>query len=282
MGLTVQLPDLNERLRAIDRAADRRTGVFARRFTNRMTRQIMAGNEPDLSSAVDEFADLVLDVMVASHLRALDLMEPTYALSQKSIDKALKKSPKYVRDAVRELYASVARSIAEKPMSHVREALIQQAMDNGKLVGLSTAQKKENIRKALKKAGIALDESPVLQTVLWTQGAMAFNAAFWTANTKKPKLWGFQYMTQKDERVRDTHLDFEPRKIGVRYPKEHVFWRRYAPPNGWRCRCYLRQIMVDDKDAKLREFPGTPDVPASFQFNPGMLFQMAEPPKRAG
>ena len=241
----------------------------------------MAGGEPDLSAATDAFAELVLDVMVASHLRALDIWQPTYALSQSAIDKALKRTPKYVRDAVRELYGSVARSIAEKPMSKVRESLLQSAVDNGKLVGLSTSQKKKNILSALKKSGIAFDESPILQTVLWTQGAMAYNAAFWNASTNKPKLWGFEYMTQKDERVRTSHREFEPNRVGVRYPKDHAFWRRYAPPNGWRCRCTLIQLFEGDRKAKLREFPGTPDVPTAFQFNPGMLFQAVRSGDRA-
>lgn len=267
--------DLNRELRAIDRAADRRIALIGRRLEQLASSQILAGRTLDLSPIDQMVDDLVVDVMIASHLKAMDLVRPTYALARSEIDKALSRAPKHVRDALRELYGSIARSVSDKPMSKVREALMQDAQN----VALGRSARRQSIRAALKSAGIAMEDSPVLRTVMRTQGSIAFNAAAWSSS-KNPNVWGYQYITAGDERVRQTHRAFEPRGIGVRYPVGDPFWLRYAPPNGWNCRCGLRPIFRGDRDARKREFPGTPDVPASFQFNPGLIFQTPEKSKK--
>jgi uncharacterized protein with gpF-like domain len=84
-------------------------------------------------------------------------------------------------------------------------------------------------------------------------------------------LWGFEYSTAGDERVRASHRPFD----GVRYPKEHPFWRQFVPPNGWNCRCGLNPVYYGDRDATIKAFRGVPNVPREFRFNPGGIFLSA-------
>lgn len=47
-----------------------------------------------------------------------------------------------------------------------------------------------------------------------------------------------QYSTVNDDRVRPDHAEQD----GKTYPVDHPFWDTWYPPNGWRCRCLVRQM----------------------------------------
>lgn len=53
----------------------------------------------------------------------------------------------------------------------------------------------------------------------------------------KERYPNLEYLTQKDDRVREEH----ERLHGKIAPVDSSFWNKYYPPNGWRCRCYVRQ-----------------------------------------
>lgn len=55
-----------------------------------------------------------------------------------------------------------------------------------------------------------------------------------------------QYQTMQDDRVRDEHRALQ----GLTLPVDDAFWNQYYPPNGWRCRCTVRQISQTDLDLK--------------------------------
>lgn len=46
------------------------------------------------------------------------------------------------------------------------------------------------------------------------------------------------YVTANDEDVREEHR----RMAGITLPVDDPFWLQYYPPNGWRCRCYVRKL----------------------------------------
>jgi SPP1 gp7 family putative phage head morphogenesis protein len=48
-----------------------------------------------------------------------------------------------------------------------------------------------------------------------------------------------QYRTAKDDRVRKSHQDLDQTTL----PKSNEFWDLYTPPNGWRCRCTVVQVL---------------------------------------
>jgi SPP1 gp7 family putative phage head morphogenesis protein len=73
-----------------------------------------------------------------------------------------------------------------------------------------------------------------------------------------------QYETAGDERVRLEHqeLDHIVRKV------DDEFWGLYYPPNGWNCRCTVRQLSYVKKETDLSKV-SLPDVPKLFQINVG-------------
>jgi hypothetical protein len=77
------------------------------------------------------------------------------------------------------------------------------------------------------------------------------------------------YKTIGDGRVRDEHALLD----GTTRPKTDSFWDTYYPPNGFRCRCYVRA----SPGGTLKEPAGLPEVPKLFRANVGKLM-VALPP----
>lgn len=83
-----------------------------------------------------------------------------------------------------------------------------------------------------------------------------------------------QYVTANDGRVRPAHAAMNGT---VRRVDDH-YWNQYYPPNGWNCRCTVKQIgnttITSDKDVY---HPTIAEVPNIFRFNAGKT-RMAFPP----
>lgn len=88
-----------------------------------------------------------------------------------------------------------------------------------------------------------------------------------------------KYITQRDDRVRANHRVLD----SVTLPVGHHFWRRYWPPNGWNCRCFVVKLEEGERTdlsevdfVELRE-----QTPELFRQNPGitgMLFDKSKHP----
>ena len=106
------------------------------------------------------------------------------------------------------------------------------------------------VAKILLKAGLDPQAVPRLaETIFRTQSAAAYNAGRWNIvndSDTAPYIWGFEYVTVGDNRVRPEHRLLE----GVRLPKDDPFWQKYMPPNGWNCRCTILEIWNDEEIAK--------------------------------
>lgn len=240
--------DLNVLLSRVDRACDRLARRVGSRLEARLARR---------SSSVNDLEDLVVagirDAMVASHILALP---PSYACDE--ISKALSKLPKHDREALRELYGSIARSATSQAMSRVREKMLRD-------VAAAVKGTPRDIRKVLRSVGIGQFAGNLVKTIARTQTSLAYNASVWQRSEQDDELWGYEYVTAGDERVRESHAALD----GIRYPRDHEFWRQYAPPNGWNCRCSLRPLYAR---ARTRPYDGTPEVDPAFRFNPGRIF----------
>lgn len=70
-----------------------------------------------------------------------------------------------------------------------------------------------------------------------------------------------QYDTIGDDRVRPEHAALD----GVVKRWDDPFWDQYFPPNGWRCRCDVLQVVGPETDLE----GDAPDVPKAFRHNPG-------------
>jgi SPP1 gp7 family putative phage head morphogenesis protein len=98
--------------------------------------------------------------------------------------------------------------------------------------------------------------SHLLETYYRTGVQTAYHAGRWLS-AQDPAissiLWGYEYSTVGDDRVREEHAQLE----GITLPKEHPFWQRYYPPNGWDCRCTALEIFSVDK-------AGSKDAPEGY------------------
>ncbi len=187
------------------------------------------------------------------------------ACAENDTRRLLAELPQRQRDSLNAFYAQLARGVSESTAAKTRDVLVGELADT---VHLKPRERRAKIKRALVDLGIQKGQEGIVQTVVRTQGSIAYCAALWVHTQRDPRVWGFAYQTADDERVRPSHEDLS----NVRYPKRHLFWKRYAPPNGFNCRCRLRPIYFGDKDARIRPFIGTPDVDAEFRWNPGNLF----------
>lgn len=126
--------------------------------------------------------------------------------------------------------------------------------------------------EAHKIAGVYLGKN--LRTEYDTAIGSAQMAAKWTdfEKNKSAAPW-LRYDTVGDSRVRPTHaaLDGTIKKV------DDPFWNLYYPPNGWRCRCDVTQL-VHGADKNPQALPD--DVPPMFQTNmakTGVLFPEDHP-----
>ena len=73
------------------------------------------------------------------------------------------------------------------------------------------------------------------------------------------------YQTVGDGRVRPTHAALD----NIIRPVNDKFWLNYYPPNGWRCRCTVRQL-AEGEITNLQGWLKPDDVPEEFMMNAGI------------
>lgn len=147
---------------------------------------------------------------------------------------------------------------------------------------------KAEIARVLNANGVqVLNTTALAETLFRTQSQQAYAAGRWTAAHDSDfgdEIWGFEYVTVGDDRVREGHRVLE----GVRLPKEDPFWQKYFPPNGWNCRCTTLEIWRDDPEAVVhfgitgrdprKRTADDMNVPKEFRGNVG-VFAVGKPKK---
>lgn len=109
-----------------------------------------------------------------------------------------------------------------------------------------------------------------LEAIFRTQNQLAYGAGQWATYSDpdiQEILWGFEYVTVGDDRVRPSHAALD----GTRYPKDHGFWQTHFPPNGWNCRCQVIPIFDEGRERDPKTLPdgSDPQPDRGFEFNPG-------------
>jgi len=163
--------------------------------------------------------------------------------------------------------------------------------------GISTvsAEGQTQVRAAFAKAGVgpeALGKPYLLETMFRTQTQVGY-AVGREAAVQNPlideQLWGYEYVTMGDDRVRAEHAAME----GVTLPKADPYWTTNTPPNGWNCRCQKLLVFKDEAPAtptepEVKKIDGKPTEPVpdkGWAFDPGKAFGdvlAARPPLFAG
>lgn len=108
--------------------------------------------------------------------------------------------------------------------------------------------------------------------------ASSQSAARWSEYSEDTERYMLQYRTANDDKVRQSHQSLHE----VTLPKSDPFWKSFYPPNGWRCRCTVVEVLAskyEKSDSKTaitngevattrlnKEEKNTMEM---FRFNPG-------------
>jgi len=90
-----------------------------------------------------------------------------------------------------------------------------------------------------------------LETIFRTQTQMAYGAGRWQADQHpyiQEMLWGYEYNTVGDDRVRADHAAMD----GVKRKKDDPFWEEWWPPNGYNCRCIALPLYVGEGERQTK------------------------------
>lgn len=150
---------------------------------------------------------------------------------------------------------------------------------------------KRRIDPATKQPVLAQLGSPRrLQIIHWANVHSAHAAGEWArVQQNREFLPWLTYVASVSERKRPLHMSW----VGTTLPVDDPWWRTHYPPNGWNCKCSVRQIgdreagrlhqefgrdkapSLDERDWLNRRTGETEKIPAGidpgWQNNPGML-----------
>jgi len=286
----------NRDRRKLDVIAMRSLPAIARKIKLAAMRAFERGH--DINTAIDtafeNLAPLLTDAAVAAHLtgRLRTIRGTTSHMAEMRkaagpydeavgfLQKRMVLTDEEIA-VIAEKYAPEAVQVTRTASAAV-EAKASKAI--GKIIeeGQHGPEAVQTLRASLDSAGIATDKPYLLETLVRTQIQVAYSAGQWNANQDPvidDMLWGYEYVTAGDDRVRPNHDALD----GVRLPKDDPMWSEIFPPNGTSCRCDALEIYKDETElatsnAPLAEVevdgvmvkPG-PDV--GWNFNPGMINQ---------
>ncbi|RLQ88904.1 phage minor head protein [Notoacmeibacter ruber] len=92
-----------------------------------------------------------------------------------------------------------------------------------------------------------------LETIFWSNMRSARAAGQWErAQRTKAGLPFLLYVRTASAEPRPEHLAF----AGIILPVDHPFWQTHFPPNGWGCKCSVRQITRREAESLLAERDG--------------------------
>jgi len=131
--------------------------------------------------------------------------------------------------------------------------------------GRTETERVRLLRARMKRMGLLEDKPSIAQAWLRTATSIAANGARWDATQINPTVWGYTYVTMRDDRVRPEHRKLD----GYTRKKDDPAWETIWPPNGWNCRC---QVVPVEKQRQSRVNHNVEQyVDEEFRFNAGEL-----------
>ncbi len=102
-----------------------------------------------------------------------------------------------------------------------------------------------------------------LETIFWSNVRTARAAGQWERIQRtKEGLPFLLYVRTTSAEPREEHLGW----VGLILPVDHPFWETHFPPNGWGCKCSVRQLTAREAARLLKE-PGYTDIPPEEGFS---------------
>lgn len=280
---------------ALEAVGARRVAGIGRDARAAALRAYRAGRDPVTAAlkVLEQAEPVVRSGMVAAHLtgraRAQRMADRAgvelaraadpYQSALKFLTKRQGLAPGEVKSLM-DLYGPEAAT-ATGEAGTLLEGKVQAAMAEATRRGLHVDEGTALIREAFDAAGMTPQNSYTLENIFRTQTAIGYAAGRDNA-LKSPAiadlLWGYEYVTVGDDRVRPSHAALD----GLRLPKDHPFWTTGAPPSGWSCRCKRVPIWLDENPtataipAPFEDAAGnlvTPGPDPGWEFNPADVFR---------
>jgi SPP1 gp7 family putative phage head morphogenesis protein len=177
-------------------------------------------------------------------------------------------------------YGQAAASVTGDAATMLETKVIKALAENT-LAGGHISAGTEAIRQAFDAAGVVPKHDYQIESILRTQTAIAYSAGQ-RVRDEDPAiqeiLWGYQYVTVGDDRVRPEHAAMD----GHTAAKDDPIWDSWTPPCGWGCRCALVKVYHGEPEAVSSgppepvEIDGvlvTPGPDAGWGFNPADLYR---------
>ncbi len=193
---------------------------------------------------------------------ALAVMTKRLNLSQDQIDDI---AQQYGQNAIR----------VTREASAVVERAAQKATAEIVSKGMHVRQGSIFLTDKLAAAGFSPGKPWLMETLVRTQIQVAYGAGRWNA-AQDPVineiLWGFEYVTVGDDRVRPNHAAMD----GTKLPKDDPRWGSWWPPSGFNCRCETIEVFepedaVEPKPIEVDGKPVQPGPDEGWAFNPGQV-----------
>lgn len=227
----------------------------------------------------DTLVGVVQDGMVAGHLEGIARTQKNLSERGKGrrglrLSSAYENALEFLRKRtgitaeqavrLRESYGPAAAGAVQKATT-AAVGKIGQALTESLQAGDGVTQGIKKLRTAFEDSGLTPGANYQLEQVFRTQTQLAYSAGRMNSLADpavQEILWGFEYTTVGDDRVRPTHVAMD----GVKAPKDDPIWQKWTPPNGYNCRCAILEVF-DKGTSKPPTEPVEPDK--GFAFNPG-------------
>lgn len=164
---------------------------------------------------------------------------------------------------------------------------IRGAVDTAIADGMTLREFKKGMRETLERKGwlaptgeraeVVMPDGTIrkrltgwrLDTIFQTNLGSAYQTGRYKQMEEVKEIRPFwQYMTVGDVAVRDEHAQHH----GKVYHADHPFWDTWYPPNGFRCRCYVKTLSGRQVEQRglMEETKGTDTLPdEGWRYNPG-------------
>jgi hypothetical protein len=149
------------------------------------------------------------------------------------------------------LYAGVARASARQMLTTL-VGRVRPAVDAA--AGEGAEARAAAFREAMEAGGYTAGNSQAMSLAASVNVVGGYDAGYMEAFRRPDiaaKLWGWKYVTQRDNRVRPNHREMD----GVTRPKADPVWRAWVPPCGFNCRCILLPRFVSQRNEPTEDLP---------------------------
>ena len=255
-----------------------------RALASRVHTQRLHGHElqAHIDDAMKPLASILRDAMVVAHLRGRQRAVITSAHGMA----ARRKAAGAYDEAMK--WRAARMNLSDAEIAHLKDLYGREAVEVTRVAAGSLEAKARGavyeslqeglhvkggiaaMRNAFDAAGVTVERPFLLETLVRTQTQLAYGAGQWNADQDpaiQEILWGYEYVTVGDDRVRENHAEMD----GMKAAKDHDCWTVCWPPCGFNCRCSILECYEEDDEAVPENYADLPDP--GWGFNPGMVYR---------